>query len=62
MKFKTYKTIILPVVLCGCETWSITLRELYILKIFENKILREYFGPKRDDNSECRRLHNEEII
>jgi hypothetical protein len=51
LKIKTYKTIILPVVLYGCETWSLTLREEYWL--------RRIFGPKRDENGEWRRFHNE---
>ena len=55
MKIKIYRTIILPVVLYGCEPWSLTLR------VFENKILRRIFGPKRDENGEWRRLHNEEL-
>ena len=59
LKIKIYKTIILPVVLYGCETWSLTLREESRLRIFENKILRRIFGPKRDENGEWRRLHNE---
>ena len=57
----THKTIILPVVLYGCETWSLTLREECRLRLFENRILRRIlFGPKRDENGEWRRLHNEE--
>ena len=48
--FKIYKTIILPVVLYGCETWYLTLREEYRLRVFENRILRRIFGPKRDAN------------
>ena len=56
-----YKTIILPVVLYGCETWSLTLREESRLRIFENRILRRVFRPKRDDNGEWRMLHNEEL-
>jgi hypothetical protein len=43
-----YKTIILPVVLNGCETWSLTLREEHRLRVFENRVLRKIFGPKRD--------------
>ena len=44
-----YKTIILPVVLYGCETWSLALREEHRLRVFENKVLRKIFGPKRDE-------------
>jgi hypothetical protein len=47
-KIRIYKTIILPVVLYGCETWSLTLREEHRLEVFENKVLRRIFGPKRD--------------
>ena len=61
LKYKIYKTIILSVVLYGCETWSLTLREECILRVFENRILRQIFGPKRDENGEWRRLHNEEL-
>ena len=61
MKIKIYKTIILPVVLYGCETWSLTLREGSRIRVFENRILRRIFGPKRDENGEWRRLHNEEL-
>jgi hypothetical protein len=57
-----YKTIILPVVLYGCETWSLTLREEHRLRVFENRLLRRIFGPKRDEVSgEWRKLHNEEL-
>jgi hypothetical protein len=56
------KTIILPVILYGCETWSLTLREENRLRVFENKVLRRIFGPKRDKMSgEWRKLHNEEL-
>jgi hypothetical protein len=59
VKVKIYKTIILPVVLCGCETWSLTLREEHRLRAFENRVLRRIFGPKRDEAMEERReLHN----
>ena len=51
----------MPVVLYGCETWSLTLREESRLRVFENRILRRIFGPKRDENGEWRRLHNEEL-
>ena len=47
--------------LYGCETWSLTLREESRLRVFENMILRQIFGPKRDENGEWRRLHNVEI-
>jgi hypothetical protein len=58
----TYKTIILPVVLYGCETWSLTLREEHRLRVFENRVLRRIFGPKRDEvMGEWRKLHNEEL-
>jgi hypothetical protein len=50
------------VVLYRCETWSLTLRELYRLRIFENRVLRRIFGPKRDEvTGEWRKLHNEEL-
>jgi hypothetical protein len=48
VKIRIYKTIILPVVLCGCETWSLTLREEHRLRVFENRALRGIFGLKRD--------------
>jgi hypothetical protein len=55
-----YRTIILLVVLYGCETWSLTLREEHRLRVFENRVLRRIFGPKRDEvTGEWRRLHNE---
>jgi len=52
-KIKTHKTIILPVVLYRCETWSLTLREEYRLWVFENKVLRRIFGPKREVEEDC---------
>jgi hypothetical protein len=62
VKVKIYKTIILPVVLYGCETWSLVLREEHRLRVFENRVLRRIFGPKRDEvTGECRKLHNEEL-
>jgi hypothetical protein len=62
VKVKIYKTIILPVVLYGCETWSVTLREEHRLKVFENRVLRRIFGPKRDEvTGEWRKLHIEEL-
>ena len=48
LKIKIYRTIILPVALYGCETWSLTLREEHRLRVFENRLLRRIFGPKRD--------------
>jgi len=57
-----YITLILPVVLCGCETWSLTLREEHRLRVFGNRMLRRIFGPKRDEvTQEWRKLHNEEL-
>ena len=47
--------------LYGCEAWSLTLREESRLRVFENRILRRIFGPKRDENGELRRLHNKEL-
>ena len=62
LKVKTYKTIILPVVLYGCETWSLTLREEHRLWVFENKVLRKIFGAKKDEiTGEWRKLHNAEL-
>jgi len=49
IKIKIHRTIILPVVLYGCETWSLTLREACGLRVFENRVLRRIFGPKRDE-------------
>jgi hypothetical protein len=57
-----YRTIILPVVLFGFETWSFTLREERRLRVFENRVLRRVFGPKRDEvTGEWRKLHKEEL-
>ena len=61
LKIKIYRTIILPAVLYGCETWSLTLREERKLRVFENMVLR-IFGLRRDEvTGEGRRLHNEEL-
>ena len=50
----------MPVVLCGCATWSLTLREERRLRVFENRMLRRIFGPKKDEvTREWRKLHNE---
>jgi hypothetical protein len=62
VKVKIYKTIILPFVLYGCETWSLTLREEHRLRVFENRVVRRIFLPKRDEvTGEWRKLHNEEL-
>ena len=62
LKIKIYKTIILPVVLYGCETWSLTLREECRLSVLKNRILRLIkLRPKRDETGEWRRFHNEEL-
>ena len=62
LKIKIYRTIILPVVLYGCETWSLTLREEQRLRVFENRVLRRIFGPKSDEvTGEWRKIHNEEL-
>jgi hypothetical protein len=56
-----YKTVLLLVVLYGCETWSFTLREEHRLRVFENRVLRRIFGPKRDEDGSWRKLHNDEL-
>jgi len=62
LKIKICRTIILPVVLCGCENWSPTLREEHRLRVFENRVLRRIFGPRTDEvTGEWRKLHNEEL-
>ena len=62
LKIKIYRTIILPVVLYGCESWSLTLREERRLRVFENGVLRRIFGSKRDEvTGEWRKLHNDEL-
>jgi hypothetical protein len=59
---KLYGNIIVPVVLYGCETWSLTLKEKCRLNVFENRVLRRIFGTKRDEvTGEWRRLHNKEL-
>jgi len=60
LKIKIYRTIILPVVLYMCKTWSLILREERRLRVFENRVLRRLFGPKRDEViGEWRKSHNE---
>jgi hypothetical protein len=62
VKVRIYKTIILPVVLYGCETWSLTLREEYRLRVFENRVLRRIFGSKRVRvTGGWRKLHNDRL-
>jgi hypothetical protein len=62
VKVKIYRTIILTVILYGCETWSLTLREERRLRVFENRLLRRIFGPKRDKvTGEWRNLHSGEL-
>jgi hypothetical protein len=61
LKIKIYTTIILPVVLYGCETWSLTLREEHRLRIFENRVLRKIFGPKREVDGSWRKLNNDKL-
>jgi len=62
IKIKIGRNIILSVVLYGCETWSLTLREERRLRVFENRVLSRIFGPKRDEvTGEWRKLHNEEL-
>jgi hypothetical protein len=57
-----YRNIIMPVVLYGCETWSLTFRDERRPRVFENRVLRIVFGPKRDEvTGEWRRLPNEEL-
>ena len=63
LKIKIYRTIILPIVLHGCETWLLTLREGSRLRVFENRVLRRIFGPRRDEvTGEWRKLHNEDLM
>jgi hypothetical protein len=61
-KIRVYRTVVLPVVLYGCATWSLTLREEQRLRVLENRVLRWIFGPKRDKvTGEWRTLYNEEL-
>jgi hypothetical protein len=61
LKIKINRTVILPVVLYGCETWSVTLREENRLRVSENRVLRRIFGPKREEDGSWRKLHNDEL-
>jgi hypothetical protein len=60
LKIKIYKTEIFPVVLYGCETWSLTLGKEHRLRVFENRVLR-IFGPKWEEDGSWRKLHNDEL-
>jgi hypothetical protein len=59
LKIKIHKTVILPLVLYGCRTWSLTLREEQRLRVFENGVLRRIFGPKREEDGLWRKLHSD---
>jgi hypothetical protein len=61
LKIKIYKTVILPVVLYGCETWSLTLGQEHRLGVFENRVLRKIFGPKNEEDGSWRKFHNDEL-
>jgi hypothetical protein len=60
-KIKINKTVILPIVLHGCETWSLILREEHRLRVSENRMLRRIFGPKREEDGSWRKFHNDEL-
>jgi hypothetical protein len=61
LKIKIYKSLILPVVLYGCETWSLTLKDERRPRVFENSVLRRTFGPKREEDGTLRKLHNDDL-
>jgi hypothetical protein len=61
LKIKIYRTIILPIVLYRCETWSLALGEEHRLRVFENRVLRRIFGPRREEDGSWRKLHNDEL-
>jgi hypothetical protein len=61
LKIKIYKTVTLPVVLYGCETGFLILWEEHRLRVFENRVLRKTFGPKREKDGSWRKLHNDEL-
>jgi hypothetical protein len=61
IKIGIYKTVTSPVVLCWCETWSLTLRKEHRLRVFENRVLRGIFTPKKEEDGSWRKLHNDEL-
>jgi hypothetical protein len=61
LKIKIYKTVILSVVLYGCDSWSLTVGEEHRLRVSENRVLRRIFGPKREEDGSWRKLHNDEL-
>jgi hypothetical protein len=61
LKIKIHKSVILQVILYGWEAWSLTLKEEHRLRVFENRVLRRIFGPKRDEDGSWRKLHNDEL-
>jgi hypothetical protein len=62
IKIRIYKAIILPVILYACGTWSLTLRDEHRLRVFENRVLRRIFSPKRVEvTGDWRKPHNEEL-
>jgi hypothetical protein len=61
LKIKIHETVLLPVVLYGCKTWSLTLREEDRLKVSEKRVLRKIFGPKREEDGSWRKLYNDEL-
>jgi hypothetical protein len=61
LKIKIYKTVILPVLLYGCKTWSLTLGEEHRLQVFENRVLRKIFGPKTEVGGWWRKLRNDDL-
>jgi hypothetical protein len=61
LNIKICKTVIFSVVLYGCETWSLNMRDDHRLRVFESRVLRRIFGPKRDENGSWKKLHNDEL-
>jgi hypothetical protein len=61
LKIKIYETVTFPFVLYGCETWPLTLGKEHRLRVFENRVLRKIFGPKREEDGSWRKLHNAQL-